>query len=186
MPWVPITDPVFRETYGEHAPSIESIFLGKDGLALLDRPESVAVFSLRPMDDNDQFDKITTLGFFAAVGPGRSLTPEEYQPLFAALQEPQNYGDQFLGVTSADFGFKVVSGTNVLDILFDLETPSVTIARRGQQRDDRRAASLGLVTKACRIAQLHLKPDTDYRKRIGRDRSNQAVMGTPLRVAPHR
>ncbi len=179
MPWVSITDPLLKEAYGEHAPTLDSIFAGPDGLAMLDRPDSVTVFALRPMNDGDQLDRITTLGFFAAVGSGRTLSPEEYRPLFAALQEPQNYGDQFLGVTSADFGFKVASGTNVLDIVFDLETPAVTIARMQRQHDDRRAASLALVEAACRISQQHLKPDTIYRKRIGRERSNKMPRHVP-------
>lgn len=178
MPWVPITDPVFKEIYGEHAPTLEAIFGGQGSLALLDRPGSVTVFRLRPMNETDQSDKITTLGFFAAVGPGKPLSWTDYQPLFAALQSPGNYGDQFLGVTSADFGYKIISGSNVLDIVFDLETPSVTIACTERRHNDRRAVSLVLVEAACRVAQQHLKPDTDYRKRIGRERVIKVLHST--------
>lgn len=176
MPWVPITDPVFKEIYGEHTPTVESIFSGPDGLAILDRPDTVSVFALRPMNEGDQLDKITTIGFFAAVGAGTTLCPEDYRPLFTALRDPENYGDQFLGVTSADFGFKIVSGTNVLDIVFDLETPAVKITRMQQQHDDRRVASIALVKAACKIAQEHLQPNTELRKQIGRERSNNSLL----------
>jgi len=178
MPWVPITDPEFREIYGEHAPTLETIFGGQGNLALLERPDSVSVFSLRPIHDDDQLDKITTLGFFAAVGPATPLSRADYQPLLAALQASENFGDQFLGVTGADFGFKIISGTNVLDIVFDLETPSVTIARTQSRHDDRRTVSLALVEAACRVEQHHLQPEIDYRKRIGRDRPNKALNAT--------
>lgn len=178
MPWVPITDPMFKETYGENAPTILSIFGGQEGLKVFEQPNSVSVFTLRPTNENDQLDRITTLGSFAAAGPGRCLMPKDYRPLLAALQEPQNYGDQFLGVTRADFGFKIVSGTNVIDIAFDLETPSVTVGNLQQKHDDRRAVSLDLITMACGIAQQYLKPETDYSKRIGRKRSNNDLQLT--------
>jgi hypothetical protein len=175
MPWVPITDPLIKEAYGDRAPTVESIFAGQDGLAMLDRPDTVSVFALRPLNDKNQVGQITTLGFATAVAPGTTLSPEEYRLLFAALREPQNYGDQFLGVTSVDFGFKIVSGTNVLDIVFDLETPAVTIARMQTQHAERRAASLALVKAACEIAQEHLQPSTELRKQIGRKRSNTSL-----------
>jgi hypothetical protein len=173
--WVPITDPLFKDIYGENAPTVESIFGGEEGLALLDKPDSVALFALRPMNDNDVPDQITTLGIFEAVGSGETLTLEDYRHLFEALQQPENYGDRFLGVTSADFGFKVVSGTNVLDIVFDLETPSVTVAWLQRHHDERRAASLGLIKAACEIAQSHLNPDQQLKRQIGRKCSNTTI-----------
>jgi hypothetical protein len=182
MPFIPITHPFFSDAYGDLRPTLDSI-LGDGRREMLREPDSISLYPARHMmpEDEANLDALTLLGFSVAVGDGVPLDRQDVHGLVALMERPENFGDNFLGVTSADFGLKFTKGTNSLDVIFDLVVPAVTLAARHTRHDDRRAASPDLMAEACSLAETYLFKDQNLQRKIEIFRSSNNAPGTYFR-----
>ena len=174
MDFYSLSDPLLQEAYGPEAPTIDSI-LGDGRREILCKPDAIRIYSVRHRmpEDYEMLERLTLLGFSIAIGNGVPLDKDTVRPLVLAMQQLENYGDNFLGVTSADFGLKFTKGTNTLDLIFELVVPSITLASRTYQHDDRRALSPTLMAEACKLAEAYLFEDQYLQRKIEIFRSNK-------------
>jgi hypothetical protein len=178
--FIPITAQMFKGVYGSALPTIETILGGEVGISTIQHPNDIGVFKLRheTAEDDSPAKPLTRLGFAIADGQGVDISQDDCQQLSDALQRLDNYGDQFLGVTDVDFGFKFVMGTNVVDVLFDLATSAVTISIAQSEHAQRRFASPQMMAIACQAAFSRLYENQNMVRAIEIFRSNKGVVRT--------